>query len=505
MGEKMKRRWICAALALCCAVAGGRFETEIAWAAPAEAAAAQKPNIIVILADDLGYADISAYGIHRIDTPNIDSIGNEGIMFTDGYASAPVCAPSRAGLQTGRYQDRFGFEFNNGPALRDLVQGLGLAVGEITIADQLRKNGYHTGAIGKWHMGSQDQFYPTNRGYDEFVGFLPGETAYIDPSLPGVHFWNPRGAADADATGERPRRHTRGPLSQVVEGPNRTVVHNEQQYLTEYWADRAVEYIHRNSGHDRPYFLYLAPNATHAPFMVTDKYYNRFPQIKDEGMRTYAGMISALDDAVGRVLKAVDDSGQANNTLIFFMTDNGCAGYIPGICSCQPLRGGKLTHYEGGVRVPFMVRWPAKFKTHQVDHRVVSLLDVFPTSVAAAGGTMPKDRVYDGVNLIPYLTGDQSGTPHDELMWRRTPLVSIRKGDWKLWESTGTEYGNYTLLFNLKSDLNESTNVAPKCPDKVKELEGDIKQWAKDLKDPSWPSRPAVTFDVCGTPFTLPI
>ena len=283
------------------------------------------------------------------------------------------------------------------------------------------------------------------------------------------------------------------------------MVHNEQQYLTEYWADRAVDYIHRNSGGSRPYFLYLAPNATHAPFMVTDKYYNRFPQIKDEGMRTYAGMISALDDAVGRVLKAVDDSGQANNTLIFFMTDNGCAGYIPGICSCQPLRGGKLTHYEGGVRVPFMVRWPAKFKSRQVDHRIVSLLDVFPTSVAAAGGTLPKDRVYDGVNLIPYLTDDKGGTPHNELMWRRTPLVSIRKGDWKLWESTGTEYGTYTLLFNLKSDLNESTNVAAKCPDKVKELEADIKQWAKDLKDPSWPSRPAVTFDVCGTPFTLPI
>ena len=256
----MKRWAICAGLALCCAAifgSGGGFR------GAAQAASTQKPNIIVILADDLGYADISAYGIHRIDTPNIDSIGNQGIKFTDGYASAPVCAPSRAGLQTGRYQERFGFEFNSGPALRDMALGLGLAVGELTLADEMRKNGYHTGAIGKWHLGNQDQFYPTNRGYDEFVGFLPGETAYIDPSLPGVHFWDPRGVADADATGERPRRRVRGPLSQTLcrGGQNRTVVHNESQYLTEYWADRAVDYIHRNSDGTRPCFLYL-PHLT---------------------------------------------------------------------------------------------------------------------------------------------------------------------------------------------------------------------------------------------------
>jgi arylsulfatase A-like enzyme len=524
----MRVSWITKALGLACAgllatnPAADLIRSGDAVAAPARMANLKKPNIIVILADDLGYADISAYGVHRVNTPNIDSIGDEGIKFTDGYASAPVCAPSRAGLQTGRYQERFGFEYNDGPATRDVQQGLGLAVGEITLGQQLKAAGYHTGAIGKWHLGSNDPFYPTNRGYDEFVGFLPGETAYIDPRLPGVHYWTPaqeaalegrapsakstraarRKAASGAEAGPRP---VRGALSQVVEGRNHTVVHNENQYLTEYWADRAVGYIHRNSNRAQPYFLYLAPNAVHAPLMVTDKYYKRFAYIKNERNRIYAAMIAALDDAVGRVLREVDASGQGRNTLVYFMTDNGCAGYYEGMCSCDPLRGGKLSHYEGGVRVPFMMRWPTRIRPHQVDHRVVSLMDVFPTSVAAAGGSLPKDRIYDGVNLLPYIAGGNKSDPHGELMWRRRPLVSIRKGDWKLWESVGPVYGDYKLLFNLKTDLNETTNQATKYPAKVKELEADIAQWSKDLQDPKWPSRPPTTFSVCGTPFTLPI
>jgi arylsulfatase A-like enzyme len=291
----------------------------------------------------------------------------------------------------------------------------------------------------------------------------------------------------------------------VQEGPNRTVVHNENEYLTDYWADRAVDYIHRNSHGEKPYFLYLAPNAVHAPLMVTDKYYQRFGYIKNERNRIYAAMIAALDDAVGRVLREVAASGQADNTIVYFMTDNGCAGYFEGMCSCEPLRGGKLTHYEGGVRVPFMMRWPARIKPHQVDHRVVSLMDVFPTSVAAGGGTLPTDRIYDGVNLLPYVVGGNRGDPHNELMWRRRPLYSIRKGDWKLWESDDPTYGHFKLLFNLRTDLNETTNLADKYPAKVKELESDIAQWSKDLQDPKWPSRPPTTFSVCGTPFTLPI
>ena len=245
----MKRRWISAALALCYVLAGEHFETEGAWAAPAEAAANQKPNIIVILADDLGYADISAYGIHRIDTPNIDSIGNEGIKFTDGYASAPVCAPSRAGLQTGRYQERFGFEFNNGPALRDMMEGLGLAAGEITIGGR---------AAQEWVSYRRDrQVAPrltrinfirptavTTSSWDSCPARLPTSIRFCRAFISGTREARPTRMRPASGLDDIREGH----LSQVVEGPNRTVVHNESRYLTEYWADRAVDYIHRNSG-----------------------------------------------------------------------------------------------------------------------------------------------------------------------------------------------------------------------------------------------------------------
>lgn len=462
-------------------------------------ASAKAPNVIVILADDLGYADISAYGIKRISTPNIDRIGAEGVKFTDGYATAPVCSPSRAGLQTGRYQERFGFEFNNGPASRDIKQHLGLPVGEVTIADALRKQGYHTGLIGKWHLGSNDEFYPTNRGYDEFVGILTGQTNYIDADQPGV-----KTAYFAEAT--EGAGNKRGALNEVFEGPNRTVVHNETEYLTDYFAARASDYVLRNAKSDNPYFLYMAFNAPHAPLMVTKKYYDRFPQIKSEPMRVYAAMISALDDGVGEILKAVEASGEADNTIIYFLSDNGCAAYQPGICSCEPLRGGKLTHYEGGVRVPFMMRWPARVKAGGVYRNPVSTMDIFPTVLAAAGGRPPADRTFDGVDIIPYVTGRNPGQPHDMLAWRRQPLVSIRKGDWKLWQSVDSgEYGTYTLLFNLKTDPNETTNLAEKEPAKVKELQGAIAQWAKDLQDPRWPTKNTVKYDVCGTPFVVPV
>lgn len=455
----------------------------------------RKPNIVVILADDLGYADISAYGGTRISTPNIDRIAKTGVAFTDGYSAAPVCSPSRAGLQTGRHPDRFGFEYNNGPAQRDIDMHLGLDASELTIAKALKGQGYHTGVVGKWHLGANDEFYPTNRGYDEFVGFLPGETQYIDPTLPGVHTAKPDGN-DSDP------RISRRPLAGVIEGPGRTAVNNEDRYLTEYWGERGVDYIKRNAASEDPYFLYLAFNAPHTPLIVTQKYYDRFPQIKDEGMRVYASMISALDDQVGAILDAVEASGENDDTIVYFMSDNGCAAYIQGICACAPLRGGKLSHYEGGTRVPFLMRWPAQMKGGQVYRKVVSTMDVFTTSLTAAGGKLPADRVYDGVDLMPFLTGKTQAIPHDQLAWRRTPHASIRKGDWKLWKSLD---GKFTLLFNLANDPNEATNLAEKELAKLKELSDAFDLWAKDLKDPAWPSRPHIRYDVCGTPFELPI
>jgi arylsulfatase A-like enzyme len=459
------------------------------------AAIAAKPNVVVILADDLGYADVSAYGGTRIATPNIDRIAKSGVIFTDGYAAAPVCSPSRAGLNTGRHPDRFGFEFNNGPALRDIEQNLGIPKDEIILAKALKGQGYHTGLIGKWHLGSNDDFYPTNRGYDEFVGFLTGATSYINPKAPGVIVTKPAGASAVP-----PPQRTRP--NKIIEGPERTIIENEDRYLTEYLGERAVDYIKRNAASDAPYFLFAAFNAPHDPLMTTQKYYDRFPQIKDEGLRVYASMISALDDQVGAIIDAVEASGENGDTLIYFMSDNGCAAYIQGICDCQPVRGGKLSHYEGGTRVPFMMRWPDKIAAGKVYREVVSTMDVFTTSLKAGGGSLPTDRIFDGVDLLPYLVGEASGIPHDALMWRRTPHASIRMGEWKLWKSLD---GKFTLLFNLKTDPNEATNLADKEPAKLKELTAAFDQWSKDMRDPAWPSRPFVNYNVCGTPFELPI
>jgi arylsulfatase A-like enzyme len=489
------------------ALLSDRLLPRSASAQPAVPSPAQ-PNIIVILADDLGYADVSAYKSDRFPTPNIDRLGQEGVRFTDGYSTAPVCCPSRAALMTGRYQQRFGFEYNNGGAARDLREGLGLSTDEITIAQLLKLSGYHTGAIGKWHLGSREEFHPTNRGFDEFVGFLPGETSYIDPGRLGVHLsLGSLGDELLSSNRKAARSFFRHPLNQIVEGADGTIIHNEDQYLTDYFANRASEFIERNAKIGKPYFLYLAFNAVHAPHMVTEEYYARFPDIKDHQLRVYAAMVAALDDAVGRIMDRVEASGQSSNTMIYFAADHGCAMYFPGLCSCAPLRGGKLSHYEGGTRIPFMLRWPDRIAPGLVYREPVSLLDVLPTCVAAVGGKLPTDRPYDGVELLSYLTGEKTGRPHDVLFWRRKPLFSIRQGDWKLWVSADSSgvYGTYKLLFNLKDDLNETTNLATTNPEKVEELEALIRGWSAEMIDPKWPSKRPVTFNLCGGTFTLPV
>jgi arylsulfatase A-like enzyme len=502
-GGTMNRRARSFALALgaCALAALAGCQERAGEAAPPVAAApvrapAPAPNVIVMMADDLGYADVSAYGIDRIPTPNIDSIGEGGVIFTAGYATASVCSPSRAGAHTGRYQQRYGFEYNAGPARREAEEGLGLDIGEITLGTALSGAGYATGLVGKWHLGSQDQFYPTNRGYADFVGIMPGGTAYIDITLPGVkHFDNPRPAGDV------PRSQGRSDLTAVIEGPERTVIDNETEYLTEYWARRAVGFIEEKAPGD-PYYLFIGWNAPHDPLTVTQKYYDRFPHIETEHHRIYAAMVSALDDAVGEVLAAVERSGEARDTLIVFVSDNGCAAYYDGMCACEPLRGGKLTHYEGGLRIPYMMKYPARLPAGQVYRQPVSTLDIFPTAMAAAGAPLATDRVYDGVDLLPFLTGEAEGEPHPVLAWRREPMAAIRQGDWKLWRSV--EDG-YSLLFNLAEDPNETTNLAQSHPEKLAELEAAFDAWAADMTDARWPSRPPANYTVCGVPFRLPI
>ena len=436
-----------------------------------------RPNIVLIMADDLGYGDVSCYGGPHIPTPNIDSIAADGVRFTDGYVTAPVCSPSRAGLLTGRYQQRFGFEFNTGPRERDWQQGLGLPLEEITVADLMRKAGYATGMFGKWHQGLQPQFHPMNRGFDTFFGFRFGGTLYIDPATPGVK------SVQYDRRRIWPRRYEHDPIMR-----DRSPV-EEHRYLTDALSEEAAAFIRK---HQRePFFAYVPYNAPHTPLQATQKYVKRFADVDDDRKQVYRAMTSALDDGVGLILKTLQDAGLAENTFVVFLSDNGGALYT-GASENTPLRGGKLSLFEGGIRVVFAARWPAQLKKGQVYRHPVSSLDLLPTLLRAAGGSLPTNRPYDGVDLMPYLTGKESGRPHEILFWRNGDNAAVRKGDWKLWRTSD----GHVWLYDLANDVGEENNLAEERPEVVKQLQSELDKWEKTLAEPKWPTRRKVPLKV---------
>ena len=405
------------------------------------AAKKKRPNIIVIISDDMGYADISCHGCQDIATPNIDSIAQNGILFTNGYVSCPVCSPTRAGLVTGRYQQRFGHEFNTGHIN-------GLPVTEVTIADVLKAAGYTTGAVGKWHLGIPPQFHPLKRGYDEFFGFLGGGHSYIDPGL---------GSFDPIMRGTEPV--------------------DEKEYLTDAFSREAVAFIERH--HDEAFFLYLAYNAVHTPMQAPERYQNSFGHIADPKRRIYAGMLTAMDEGIGAVLSKLRELGIEEDTLLFFVNDNGGAAANS---SCnEPLRMCKGTVWEGGIRVPFMVQWPRQLRGGVTYEHPVIALDILPTTAAAAGGNVPRDRKIDGVNLIPYLTGKNKTPPHETLFWRSGERYAVRKGNWKL-----VKMGTKTALFDLSSDIGESRDLSAELPGVVKEMEETFARWNSQMVAPLW-------------------
>ncbi len=408
---------------------------------------ANPPNIVLIVADDLGYADLGVQGATDVLTPNIDSLAASGIRFTSGTASGCVCSPTRAGLLTGRYQQRFGHERN----LRyPFPPGGGLPVGEKTLADCLRPLGYATGLVGKWHLGIEPQFLPLNRGFDEFFGFLFGDHSYLD--------W------DAE------------PANPIYRGTQPVV---ESTYLTDAFTREAVSFIDRHQA--RPFFLYLAYSAPHDPLEAPQSYLDRFPGIADPRRRTFAAMLSAMDDGVGAVLARLRTLGIEDNTLVLFHSDN---GGIPAENTSRndPLRGEKGQLYEGGIRVPFMARWTGRLPASTVYDRPVSTLDLFTTAIAAAGGTPPSDRAIDGVDLLPYLDGTRSGEPHPILFWKYGLPAAVRKGDWKL-VKVGA---NPSQLFDLASDVGEQADLASARPAVVAELEADLDAWKAQLVPPLW-------------------
>ncbi|HEY6170478.1 MAG TPA: sulfatase-like hydrolase/transferase [Verrucomicrobiae bacterium] len=427
--------------------------------------AAGKPNILVILGDDLGWGELSCQGVtHQVPTPNIDSIANNGIRFTSGYVSGPYCSPTRAGFMTGRYQQRYGHEFNPGPA-EAAVENFGLSLKEKTIGDHLHAAGYATGWFGKSHLGYKPPFHPLKRGFDEYFGFLGGAHDYLDA------------AADKN-----------NPILRGTEPVNNI------GYTTEAFGQQAVDFIEKH--HAGPWFCYLPFNAVHAPLESTTKYLGRFTSVEDQKRRTFCAMLSAMDDAVGAVLKKIREHKLEENTLIFFFSDNG--GPTPSTTSGNgPLRGFKAQTWEGGIRVPYMIQWKGHLPAGRLDPRPVIQLDILPTALAAVGVDAKPDWKLDGVNLLPYLTGEKSGSPHDALYWRFGQQVAIRMGDWKLVKGAGSAAieGNNRVskasmngaeLYNLGADIGEKTNLADKEPAKVKQLAALWDKWNSDNIDATW-------------------
>ena len=456
--------------------------------ANAYGADATSPNVVLIFVDDLGYCDTELYGCDTVPTPNIKRIADEGVLFTDGYVSSPVCSPSRAGLLTGRYQQRFGHEFLPGFSPDD---DNGLPPEEATLADALKEAGYVTGMVGKWHLGLQERFNPVNRGFDEFFGMLSGATDYLDPTREDARIMRRAGADPnaAESSSELPWKR-RGTDS-LMRG---TTLVEEDDYLTEAFTREAVEFISQHKS--RPFFLYLPYTAVHGPLQVTQEYYDRFPHIEEEGNRIYAAMTSALDDGVGVVLNALREHGLEENTLVVFLSDNGAG--VSDVCSNEPLRLGKQTMFEGGVRVPFTMKWPAQIPKGMTYAHPVSALDIFPTAVTAAGVKLPTDGTLDGVDLIPYLNGSNSDKPHDKLFWRAGPIWAAREGDWKLIYAADRFW-----LYDLSTDIGEINNLADKRQDVVKRITASYAQWNAGNIEPLWPSFAAKNmpaFSVDGVP-----
>jgi arylsulfatase A-like enzyme len=424
----------------------------VGWIAGAvPAAAAQKPNFLVILVDDVGWGEFGFQGGQDIPTPHIDSIAKNGVRFPQGYVSGPYCSPTRAGLMTGRYQTRFGHEFNS------TARHGGLKLNEKTIAERLKPHGYATCAIGKWHLGSSPEYRPMNRGFDEFYGTL-ANTPFFHPTM----FVDSRVSNDV----------------QPVSDP--------AFYTTDAYGERAVDWLEKHKGDS--WFLYLPFNAQHAPLQATEKYLARAAEIKDEKRRTFAAMMIAMDDAIGRVLGKVRDIGQEENTLVFFVSDNG--GPTPQTTSSNgPLHGFKATTWEGGVRVPFCAQWKGKLPAGATYEHPVIQLDILPTILAAAGAPASTADKLDGVDLMPYLTGANTTKPHETLYWRFGEQRAIRHGDWKL--VVGRGGGPTPELYNLADDLPESKNLADENTEKAQELTKLWDAWNAEQAPPSFPNEPA--------------
>jgi arylsulfatase A-like enzyme len=415
-----------------------------------------KPNVIVIVSDDAGYIDFGCYGGTQIPTPNIDAIAKQGVRFTDAYVSASVCAPSRAGLLTGRYQQRFGFEHNTSTLVAPgyKLSDVGMDPAEQTIGNEMQANGYKTIAIGKWHQGEEKKHFPLNRGFDEFYGFIGGHRDFF-------------------AYKNKPSNEL------ALYNNNEIVPESKVTYLTDMLTDKATDFIKENN--KKPFFMYLSYNAVHTPMNAKKDLMDRYASIVDPGRRAYAAMMTSLDDGVGKVMETLKQQNLDKNTLIIFINDNG--GATVNSSDNGPLRGMKGSKWEGGIRVAMMMHWPGHITPNKTYSKPVSSLDILPTSIAAGNGKQKGTKKLDGVNLIPYINGKSKQVPHEALYWRRGVAAAMREGNWKL-----IRVKENILLFDLSKDLSETINLAAKNPAKTKEMLAKLAQWEKGLDTPHWTS-----------------
>ncbi len=419
----------------------------------------RQPNIVLLFADDAGYADFGFHGSTDFRTPNLDELARTGVLFSQGYVSDPTCGPSRAGLITGRYQQKFGFEENNVPGFMSansaqLGTEMGLPVDEKTIADHLKSLGYATAVFGKWHLGHGDQFHPSRRGFDEFVGFRGGARSF---------FAYPDGQAD------RPENRFERGFGNYEEPDG---------YLTDVLADEAVAFMERNA--EGPFFVFLSFNAVHVPMDALASDLALFPELN--GLRRQlAAMTLAMDRASGKVLDAIDALELSDHTIVVFTNDNGGPTDRNG-SNNYPFAGTKSNHLEGGIRVPLLMRWPERLNAGDVYSEPVSTLDLLPTFHAAAGGDLAALGDIDGVDLLPFIRREVDGRPHRTLFWKKDVRATIRDGDWKLMRFADRP----PELYKLTEDHAEQNNLASQHPELVASLFKKIFAWEQTLERSRW-------------------
>ena len=455
---------------------------------------ARKPNIVILLADDLGYGELGCQGNPEIPTPNIDSIAANGVRFTDGYVTGPFCSTSRAGLLTGRYQNRFGYELNPIGHHNEL-NGVGLPRNEETLAELLRNVGYVNGLIGKWHLGGQAEFHPFRHGFDEFFGFTHEGHYFVPYPWLGTTTWLRRAVLPGGAKGRfvtangRVIYSTHMGNTEPAYDANNPIVRggqpvNDSDYLTDAFTREAVDFIDRNKTH--PFFLYVAYNAVHSPLQAADKYMEKFAHIEDIQRRIFAAMLANLDDSVGAVLAKLRHEKIEEQTLVFFLSDNG--GPTRELTSRnKPLRDGKGSMYEEGLRVPFMLQWPSRLAKGTVYRQPVISLDIFATAAEVAGGAPSNwKRKLDGTNLIPHLSGEKKDVPHDTLFWRQDKRAALRKGDWKILRNPRRVQGTEWQLYKLANDISETNDLATQNLAKREELLADWNKLNSRMAKPIW-------------------